>query len=55
MQACILWMMWMLQGEEVLANLTHYVAWLKPRKKIELRCIYDKAIKSIYVGMDNPK
>ena len=34
----------MSQNEEVLAALTHYVAQINPRKKIELRYIYDKTI-----------
>ena len=37
-------MSWTSQGEEVLATLTHYVAQLSPRKKTELRHIYDKTI-----------
>ena len=37
-------MAWASQGEDVLATLTCYIAQLNPRKKTELRHIYDKAI-----------
>ena len=37
-------MAWTLQGEEVLATLTHYVAQLNPRKKAKFKHTYNKAI-----------
>ena len=37
-------MAWTSQSEEVLATLTRYVVWLKPREEAELEHAYDKAV-----------
>ena len=36
-------MAWTSQSEEVLATLTRYIVWLKPREEEELEHAYDKA------------